>query len=175
MYYVKDLLCLPKVLHTGFEPFAKSLGIIVNSTTWPFFFKWAQTSFGMRCRTWARVSAFLLVKRDIQFSTPDILSYDTPLWHSTLFLNQHRHNYFARRLICIGVVVVGQLFEDDDFFPQIAPTWEPIYKGRLLSTTIDQPSLALDHFASTLPPLESAFWCTWTLFPFAAMLWLPHS
>ena len=43
--------------------------------------------------------AFSLVWKDLNFAQLDLLSYDTPLWHSTLFRDQHSLSYFGPRLI----------------------------------------------------------------------------
>ena len=74
--------------------------------------------------------AFSIVKQQVKFQEPDLLSYDTPLWHSTHFLNQHRQSYFAPGLTRMGVLTVGQLLEDDSLHSFLAPTWEPVYKQR---------------------------------------------
>ena len=116
MHNVKDPLSLPKVLHTSYEPFARTLGILVTPTTLPYFQMGSNVIWNKMPHLGWSACAFSLVKHNIHFAEPEILSYDTPLWHSTLFLNQRCLDYFDPRLIRPGVLTVGQLLEDDTFF-----------------------------------------------------------
>ena len=124
--YVNDPLSVPKVLHNTFQPFAQDLGILVSPASLPFFQIGSNViKNNMPYLGWC-ARAFSLVKKDICFEEPALLSYDTPLWHSSLFVNDQRLSYFSPRLIRLGVLTVGQLLEDDSLFLQLAPTWEPI-------------------------------------------------
>ena len=76
------------------------------------------------------VRASSLVKKHICFEEPALLSFDTPLWHSILFLNDQPLSYFSPRFIRLRLLTVGQLLEDDTLFLQLAPMWEPIYRRR---------------------------------------------
>ena len=117
--------------------------------------------------------AFSLVKKDICFEEPALLSDNTPLWHSTLFLNNQRLSYFSPRLIRLGVLNVGQLLEDDSLFSQLAPTWEPIYRRRLATSHPPPPPAPTPH--TSLPLRDLTFWSRWTRSPVVDMLSLPHS
>ena len=78
-------LSVPKVLHNSFQPFAQDLGILVSPASLPFFQIGSNViKKNMPYLGWC-TRAFSLVKKDICFEEPALLSYDTPLWHSTLF------------------------------------------------------------------------------------------
>ena len=155
MAYVNDPLSVPKVLHNSFQPFAQDLGILVS----PAFFQIGSNVIknNMPYLGWC-ARAFSLVKKDICFEEPALLSYHTPLWHSSLFLNDQRLSYFSPRLIRLGVLTVGQLLEDDSLFSQLAPTWEPIYRRRLTTShppppPVPTPHTSLPYLLVSLDPL----------------------
>ena len=113
--------------------------------------------------------AFSLVKKDVALAEPDILSYDTLLWHSTLFRNSQRLSYFAPRLIRLGILTVGSLLEDDSLLALLVPTWLPIYTQRL-SLSTEPPTVSPRQ-----PIPELSFRFAWTRAPMASMLSQPHS
>ena len=76
--YLKDPLSVPKVL---------GLGILFLLASLPFFQIGSNViKNNMPYLGWC-ARAFSLVKIDISIQKPALLSYDTPLWHSTLSLN----------------------------------------------------------------------------------------
>ena len=73
------------ILDTFFWPFATDLAIMVTPATLPFFQMWSNVICkNMPYLKWL-TRAFSLVKKDLLLAKPEILSYDTPLWHSTFF------------------------------------------------------------------------------------------
>ena len=155
--YVQDLICLPQVLHTGFSPFANSLGMVLNPLTLPYFQMGSNVIWDTMPYLGWSAHTFSIVKKDIQFEEPDMLSHDTPLWHSTMFINRHKQSYFVPRLIRQGILTVGQLLEDDTLFALVAPTWLSIDKDHI-SNHCSRHSLSRpDPPTTVVPRLELAF------------------
>ena len=78
MAYVKDPLSVPEVLHSSFQPFAQDLGILVSPASLPFFQIGSNViKNNMPYLGWC-ARAFSLVKKDICFEEPALLSYNTP-------------------------------------------------------------------------------------------------
>ena len=115
----------------AFPPFAKSPGMVVNPLTLPYFRMGSNAIWDTMPYLGWRARALSIVKQDFQFEEPDMLSFDSPLWHSTMFINKHKQSYFLPRLIRQGILTVGQLPEDDPLFALIAPPWLSIYKDRI--------------------------------------------
>ena len=59
--------------------------------------------------------------------TTYVMPYDMPMWHNTLFRNQHSQPYYGPRLIRGGVLAWGNFLEDDPSQDCVTPTWKPIY------------------------------------------------
>ena len=113
--------------------------------------------------------AFSLVKKDIQFQTPELLAYDTPLRHSILFRDQHALTYFAPRLIRLWVLTVGQLLEDDSLLTLIAPTWVPVTDSGCPPPPPPPPP------SCATPVPDQATWFDWARSHMAGLLSLQHT
>ena len=121
--------------------------------------------------------AFLLVKKDLNFASPDWLSYDTLLWQPISFRNYHSLSYFAPRLIRLGIYTVGQVLEDSSLFRHMAPTWEPTHRKRLLGLT-QPPTAPLSSVPPPTPSIpvpELTFWSQWIRSSVAELLSGPHT
>ena len=60
--------------------------------------------------------ALSLVKKDFLLAEPQIVSYDTPLWHWMLFRNSQHLTYFGPCPIRLRVLTLGQLLKMILFF-----------------------------------------------------------
>ena len=87
VHYVNYPLSVPKILESSYKPFATDRGISVTPTTLPFFPMGSDViPNSMPCLRWS-ATAYSIVKQHLPFEEPFLPSYDTPLWHSTLFRN----------------------------------------------------------------------------------------
>ena len=100
----------------------------------------------------------------LNFAEPELLSYDTPLWHTTLFHKQQKLSHFAPRLMRLGILTVGQLLEDDLLLLLLAPnrvpiyTLEPIYTQRLSLNVTQQAPTDVSAKRTALAVPEVSFW-----------------
>ena len=83
--YVQDPRSMPEVLGASFQPFAQDLGMQISPSTLPYFQMGSNVIWNSMPYLGWSARAFSLVRKDLNFAQPDLLSYDTPLWHSTLF------------------------------------------------------------------------------------------
>ena len=54
--------------------------------------------------------------------TPDLLAYDTPLWHNRLFMNACSLTYFCPPLIRERITAVGRPLEEEEYIQHVAHT-----------------------------------------------------
>ena len=111
--YANNSLSMPQQLVSSFQAFAQELGILVSPSTLPYFQMGSNVTWATMPYLERSARAFWPAKTDVHFQVLDLLSYDTPMWHTILFRDQRALTYFAPRLIRQGIPTIGQLLEDD--------------------------------------------------------------
>ena len=89
----------PLCVTVPYERFAKEHGIVVTPNAMPLFQMASNVIWrNMPYLAWS-ARAFSIVSSKTPIKTPDLLAYDTPLWHNRLFMNPRLLTYFCPRLI----------------------------------------------------------------------------
>ena len=140
------------MVRQSFFSWAQSLGLVVTLDTLAHFSMGSNVVWNSLPYLGLSARAFTLVRHNLTPEGPPDLSYDTPLWHSCLFTNQHGHSYFCPQLIRCGILTVGQFLEDDSNYDLLAPTWAPVYRD----------VLSLIACPGDSPPARTVHWGEWT-------------
>ena len=115
-----------QLVHGHFMRWADSIGLVPSFQYLPYLqmgsnVVWQTMPFLGGC-----VRALFLLQQSHVAPTPSLMPYDMPIWHNTIFRNQHRQSYFCPKLIRDGVHTWGAFLEDDSSQDHIAPTWKLI-------------------------------------------------
>ena len=127
MYYLKHQNVFSQLVHRHFTKWADSIGLVPSLQYLPYFqmgsnVVWQTMPFLGGC-----ARALSLVRQSHVVPTPNIMPYDMPIWHNTVFCNHHSQTCYCPKLIRDGVCTWGIFLEDDSSQDCVAPTWKPIY------------------------------------------------
>ena len=127
-----------------FEKFAKNHGLLPTPTTLPLFERGSKVIWcTMPYLAWsARVYSIVSSKAPI--STPDLLSYGTPLWHQRLFKKSCSLTYFFPHLI-------GELLEEEHYIQHIGHTCVSVYMNGIWHYAATPAATAIQAKIANLP------------------------